>query len=100
MKNNLSDLNNHLFSMLEQLEDDELMEDPKQADKLIKRAGAMCKVSSQILQVASLQVRAIKTAEECGLLNEDMPALLATKDSKNDTKEETKKKLLEVSSWD
>ena len=95
MKNNLSDLNNHLFSMLEQLEDDEAMQDPKEADKLIKRAGAMCKVSSQILQVASIQVRAIKTAEECGLLNEDMPALLATKDSKT-AKAETKKLLEEA----
>ena len=102
MKNNLSDLNNHLFSMLEQLENDEMMEDPKEADKLIKRAGAMCKVSSQILKVASIQVKAIKTAEECGLLNKDMPALLATKDSQTEeqSKAETKKKLLEVASWD
>ena len=93
-RNKLTDLNDHLFGMLEMLEDDKAMQDPKEADKLIKRAGAMCKVSTQILQVASLQVRAIKTAEECGLLNEDMPALLATKDSK--TEKAATKKLLEA----
>lgn len=94
-KNNLSDLNNHLFEMIENLGDDEIMQDPEQAKKLIERSKAMCQVSSQILNIARVQVQAIKTAESCGLLNSDMPALIATKDSKA-AKEESRK-LLEAS---
>ena len=94
-KNNLSDLNDHLFEMLEKLGDDEEMQDPKKAEKLIAQSKAMCQVSSQILNVARVQVQAIKTAESCGLLNTDMPALIATKDSRA-AKEESRK-LLEAS---
>ena len=90
MKNNLSDLNNHLFSMLETLEDDKMTD--KRLEKELKKAQAICSISSQILKVASVQVSAIKTAEQCGLLNKDMPALLATKDSANEIA--GKKKLL------
>ena len=79
MKNNLSDLNNHLFSMLETIEDDEMTD--KRLEKELKKAQAICSISSQILKVASVQLSAIKTAEQCGLLNKEMPALLATKDS-------------------
>ena len=92
MKNNLSDLNNHLFSMLETLEDDEMTD--KRLEKELKKAQAICSISSQILKVASVQVSAIKTAEQCGLLNKDMPALLATKDSVNEIA--SKKKLLGI----
>ena len=92
MKNNLSDLNNHLFSMLEELENDEVFQDKEQAELTLKRAKAMTQVSSQILNIARIQVQAIKTAENCGLLNEDMPALIATKDSKAEKQEEQKKK--------
>lgn len=94
MKNNLSDLNNHLFSMLECLNNDEEMADPKKLDATVKRAKAVCSVSSQILNVARVQVSAIKTAEACGLLNKDMPALIATKDSGTET--ENRQKLLGV----
>lgn len=81
MQNNLSDLNNHLFSMLEQLANDEEMDDPKKLESTLARANGMSKIASQILKTASLQVSALNTAERCGLLNEDMPALIATKDS-------------------
>ena len=81
MKNNLSDLNNHFFAMLEELEDDELEMNPQQLEKTLKKAKAMCSVSSQILHVANIQVQAIKTMESCGLVNNEMPALLAVKDS-------------------
>ncbi|MBP5283723.1 MAG: hypothetical protein J6Y93_03555 [Treponema sp.] len=91
-KNNLSDLNNHLFATLEMLEDDEL--DDAELEKEIKRAKAVVSVSSQILNVARVQVSAIKTAESCGLLNKDMPALLATKDSKSEVQKH--QKLLEA----
>ena len=92
MKNNLSDLNNHLFLMLETLEDDKMTD--KRLEKELKKAQAICSISSQILKVASVQVSAIKTAEQCGLLNKDMPALLATKDSANEIA--GKKKLLGI----
>ena len=92
MKNNLSDLNNHLFSALETLEDDEMTDE--KLEKELKKAQAICSISSQILKVASVQVSAIKTAEQCGLLNKDMPALLATKDSANEIA--GKKKLLGI----
>ena len=92
MKNNLSDLNNHLFSMLETLEDDKMTD--KRLEKELKKAQTICSISSQILKVASVQVSAIKTAEQCGLLNKDMPALLATKDSANEIA--GKKKLLGI----
>ena len=90
MKNNLSDLNNHLFSMLETIEDDEMTD--KRLEKELKKAQAICSISSQILKVASVQLSAIKTAEQCGLLNKEMPALIATKDSASEIA--GKKKLL------
>lgn len=92
MKNNLSDLNNHLFSMLETLEDDKMTD--KRLEKELKKAQAINSISSQILKVASVQLSAIKTAEQCGLLNKEMPALLATKDSANEIA--GKKKLLGI----
>ena len=92
MKNNLADLNNHLFSMLETLEDDEMTD--KRLEKELKKAQTICSISSQILKVASVQLSAIKTAEQCGLLNKEMPALLATKDSANEIA--GKKKLLGI----
>ena len=92
MKNNLSDLNNHLFSMLETIEDDEMTD--KRLEKELKKAQAICSISSQILKVANVQLSAIKTAEQSGLLNKEMPALLATKDSANEIA--GKKKLLGI----
>ena len=92
MKNNLSDLNNYLFLMLETLEDDNITN--KRLEKELKKAQAICSISSQILKVASVQVSAIKTAEQYRLLNKDMPALLATKDSANEIA--GKKKLLGI----
>lgn len=80
MKNNLSDLNNHLFAQLELLSSGELSNE--ELEKEIKKAKAMTSISSQILKVASIQISAIKTAESCGLMNNDMPSLIATKDSK------------------
>lgn len=79
MKNNLSDLNNHLFEQLELLSSGELSNE--ELEKEIKKTKAMTSISSQILKVASIQISAIKTAESCGLLNKELPSLIATKDS-------------------
>lgn len=88
MKNNLADLNNHLFAMLEEIEEGG---DPKELEKSLKKAKAMCDVSKQILSVANVQVRAMQLADRAGYKNEEMPALIAVKDSKSDQK---KRKLL------
>lgn len=78
--------------MLETLEDDKMTD--KRLEKELKKAQAINSISSQILKVASVQLSAIKTAEQCGLLNKEMPALLATKDSANEIA--GKKKLLGI----
>ena len=91
MQNNLSDLNNRLFAQLELLESNELGE--KDLDLELKKAKAITQISSQILNIARLQIAAINTAEECGLCNKDMPALIATKDSKSMEQERTRKLL-------
>ena len=94
MKNNLSDLNNHLFAQLELLGNGELNNEELEAE--IKRSKAMTSISAQILKIADVQLKAIRTAENCGLLNEEMPALLETKDSKalEVAREKNKQKLL------
>ena len=78
--------------MLEVFEDDEMTD--KQLEKELKKAQAICSISSQILKVASIQISAKKISEEYGLLNKDMPALIATKDSTNEIA--SKKKLLGI----
>lgn len=91
MQNNLSDLNNHLFSQLELLESGELSE--KELDREIKKSKALTEISSQILDIARLQIAAINTAEKCGLCNKDLPALLATRDSKTEKENQKKQRL-------
>ena len=68
--------------MLEELEDDKMTD--KRLEKELKKAQAICSISSQILKVASAEISVIKTAEQCGLLNKELPALLAIKDSANE----------------
>ena len=94
MQNNLSDLNNHLFAQLELLSSGELNNEELEAE--IKKSKVMTSISTQILKIADVQLKAIKTAENCGLLNEEMPALLKTKDSQalQDAREKNKQKLL------
>ena len=85
MKNNLADLNNHLFAMLEEIEEGGA---PKELEKSLKKAKAMCDVSKQILSVANVQVRAMQLADRAGYKNEEMPALIAVKDSKQNSKKQ------------
>ena len=95
MQNNLSDLNNHLFEQLELLNSGELSNE--ELEKEIKKTKAITSISSQILKVASIQISAIKTAESCGLLNNELPSLISTKDSDAEkAKKEEQKKLLGV----
>ena len=94
MQNNLSDLNNHLFAQLELLGNGELSTEELEAE--IKKSKAMTSISAQILKIADVQLKAIKVAEDCGLHNEEMPALLETKDSQmlQVVREKNKRKLL------
>ncbi len=94
MQNNLSDLNNHLFAQLELLNSGEL--DDKALERELKKSKALTSLSTQILNIARLQISAIKAADSCGLRNADLPSLIATKDSRaaEDEREKTKQKLL------
>lgn len=57
MKNKLSDLNNHLFAMLERLGDEDLT--AEQIETESRRADAVVSVADQIIRNADLQLKAI-----------------------------------------
>lgn len=82
MKNNLADLNNHLFSMLELLDDDKEMADEKKLANTLNRANAMAAVATQILGVANTQLKAIQLTDKTGLLYNELPDLLQIRDCK------------------
>lgn len=64
MKNSLTDLNNYLFESLERINDDEL--DDEALEKELKRAEATTKVAKVIIDNASLQLDALKHADQYG----------------------------------
>lgn len=76
VRNTLGDLNNHLFEMMERLNDDELNDE--QLEKELKRADSMTKISQQILQNGELQLKAMKHMDEYGYNSEKkiVPAML------------------------
>lgn len=80
VRNTLGDLNNHLFEMMERLNDDEL--DDEQLEKELKRADGMTKVSQQILQNGELQFKTMKHMDEYGYNSEKkiVPAMLEVRD--------------------
>lgn len=71
MKNKLSDLNNHLFAQIERLSDEELKGEDLSEE--IDRAKAVSQVSAQIVQNASLVLKAEGLKREYGITNS--PAL-------------------------
>jgi hypothetical protein len=78
MKNQLIDLNNHLFAQMERLGDEELSND--ELTNEIKRSKAMTGISNQIVNNASLALEAKKfQAEWSGTRNEDLPAMIESK---------------------
>ncbi len=56
MANNLSDLNDHLFKQIARLNDDKLT--PEQLEHEIERAKGVCLVSNQIINNATLALKA------------------------------------------
>lgn len=64
MKNKIADLNNHLFTQLERLNDEDISSDD--LDKEIKRADAIVKVATQIIDSSNLSLRAASLVAEYG----------------------------------
>jgi len=62
VKNTLLDLNNHLFEQMERLNDDDLTEE--ELTKEIKRADAMKGIAQEIIQNATLVLKATKLNQE------------------------------------
>lgn len=62
MKNSLCDLNDHLFSCLEGLMNDEL--DDKKLNQEIKKAQAVNNIAKTIIQNGRTQIEAMKLREE------------------------------------
>lgn len=79
-KNKLTDLNNHLFEMLERLNDDELME--SNAEEEIRRANAITQIGSTIIQNGQLMLDAQKHADEYGYSARErkLPNILSLED--------------------
>lgn len=78
MKNNITDLNNHLFAELERLGDEELSGEVLERE--IVRARAISDVSRQIIDSAKVSLEAAKLqAEWGGRQNVDMPPMLENK---------------------
>jgi hypothetical protein len=73
-KNKMTDLNNHLFSQLERLNDDELK--GEQLTEEIARAKAMSNISSQIVNSARLQLEVVKLINDSGDIRQQLPEML------------------------
>lgn len=64
MKNNLTDLNNHLFAQLERLGEKGLT--AEQIEQEVARAGAIVAVADQVAGNANLQLKAAKLYADHG----------------------------------
>lgn len=78
MKNKLSDLNNHLFEELERLSDEDLTDDELKSE--IERARSITSISSQIINNATLQLKAVELQLEYGSDNVGLRGLLEVGD--------------------
>lgn len=74
MRNTLGDLNNHLFSQLERLSDEELSGDKLKEE--IGRAKAVTSVASQIIANGSLVLEAIKMNDDRMSADTAIPKML------------------------
>lgn len=88
MKNSLADLNNVLFEQLDFLTDrtEENEEKAKEfLDKELKRSKQICEVATKIIDIAAIQVQAIKVFDEAGIdtKKDKIPELLTDKRTYN-----------------
>lgn len=74
MKNKLVDLNNHLFTQLERLNEEDIS--GEDLDKEIKRADAIAKVAMQIIESSSVTLRAAGLIAEYGGNLDSISALI------------------------
>lgn len=74
VRNTLGDLNNHLFSQLERLSDEELTGD--RLSEEINRAKAVTSVASQIIANGSLVLEAKKLADDRMNADTTLPKML------------------------
>lgn len=68
MRNTLADVKNHLIMEMERLNDEEFVSDKETLEKEIKKANALSQLAEQIVNIQQVEVNAMKTAKECGLL--------------------------------
>lgn len=68
MKNTLTDVKNHLIMEMERLNDEEFVSDEAVLEKEIKKANALSQLAEQVINIQQVEVNAMKTAKECGLL--------------------------------
>ncbi|MGY0399468.1 MAG: hypothetical protein ACWIPH_05945 [Ostreibacterium sp.] len=78
MKNKLIDLNNHLFSQIERLGDEDLKADALAVE--IERSKAISNVASKIIDNASVAVQTEKLRAEYGAKNFSNPLMIEHKD--------------------
>lgn len=81
MKNKLIDLNNHLFAQLERLGDEDLSSED--LEKEIARTESIVDVSGQIIQNASITIKAANLVAEYGGNYEKMLPLVEGKNEIN-----------------
>ena len=74
MQNKLSDLNNHLFAQLERLDDEDISGDALREE--IDRAKAMAVIAEQVIDNASLILKAVVFKANELPMSSKMPELL------------------------
>jgi hypothetical protein len=76
-RNKISDLNNHLFSQLEKLNDDELT--GEDLNNEVQRAKAMSNLAGQIIASTKLTIDAMKMAHRGDITFDDIPNMINQK---------------------
>lgn len=79
MRNNLTDLNNHLFEQLERLNDEELKGDALKEE--INRSKAIENVAKQIINNGRLVLDSQKFVDERISADNNVPSMLDNKDA-------------------
>lgn len=77
MKNTLGDLNNHLFEQLERLNDEDLK--GNELSEELKRAEAVAKIASRIIDNGSLVLKAQLVRENLENIDVNTPKILEAK---------------------